>query len=428
MPFLLKMPSLSPTMKSGKITNWLVKSGDEVEVGQILAEIETDKAVMEMEAFESGKLYKISQEAGPDPIEVGQIIGVLQLEDEDEQEVEDFLKKQIGGSTNEASEKKVEAKSEDKDDQKDIISSKKQDIVQEKSTEKDSNSRIKASPLAKSIAKNKNLDLKQITGSGPYGRIIKRDVMKSLEQKSSGNNLTSVNNNIAVIANNAEDRVIQPSDMRKVIAQRLTESKQTIPHFYISMECILDEVLALRKKINDENSKITINDFVIKACALAMRAFPEVNCSWQGEKIIQFGSVDVSVAVSIAEGLITPIVFSADVKNLQQISIEMKDLAKRAKENRLQLHEFQGGGMTISNMGMFGVETFQAIINPPQASILAVGAGCKKIVIDADDNQKIKTLVNLTLSVDHRVIDGALAAKFLNQIKFLLENPLKMLI
>lgn len=414
MPFLLKMPSLSPTMKSGKIVKWCLQEGGAMESGTVIAEIETDKAMMDFECSEEGILVKIFKNDPTEQVSVKDVIGIAKYEDDSEEEVQDFIKKyeKSGGEETKQDVQKEETVTE-------IIEQKPHDNPVK--IEKGSSQRIKASPLARSIAKNNNVDLKQMQGNGPYGRIVKSDVMKYIN-----NNSKSVTTVHAMTT--GENRVEKASEMRKVIARRLVESKQQIPHFYLKVDCVLNSILCLRKKINDEKTKITINDFVIKASALAMRELSAVNASWQNDEIIYFASVDVAVAVSLDEGLITPIIRNADQKSLAQLSQEMKSLAVRARESKLQPHEFQGGGFTISNLGMFGIPEFQAIINPPQAAILAVGAGKKSIVIDENDNQTVKTLMTLSLSVDHRVIDGALAANFLNKIKFFLENPAKMLI
>lgn len=414
MPFFLKMPALSPTMKSGKIMKWHLKNGDTIEVGQLISEIETDKASMDFESNQDFVLVKILKNDPTEVIEVKTNIAICRNEDEDDDDIDEFLKQNESSSDAVNNNKNIEAENSNVEEKKKNAS----DIRQY-----DNNKRLKASPLARNIAKNNNVDLEQIDGSGPYGRIIKNDVLQYMEDSSSKVNAFSIANK-----QTKEDRVEQPSEMRKVIARRLVESKQQIPHFYVGVDCVLDAVLCLRKKVNDENTKITINDFVIKASALAMQELSNINVSWQNDEIIHFGSVDVAVAVSLDEGLITPIIVNADQKSLLQLSQEMKDLANRARNGKLQPHEFQGGGFTISNLGMFGIPQFQAIINPPQAAILAVGAGQKSIVIDENNNQIIKTIMKLNLSVDHRVIDGGLAAQFLNKIKFFLENPEKMLI
>lgn len=414
MPFLLKMPSLSPTMKSGKIVKWCLQEGDIMESGAFIAEIETDKAMMDFECSEEGILTKILKNDPTKQVKVKDVIGIAKYEDDSDEDVENFIKKYEESGVDAEKKDSVKEESENVDNNKEINTN---DSI----TTEVVDQRIKASPLARNIAKNEYIDLKQIQGSGPYGRIIKNDVLNF-----ANNNVKSAATADTIITK--ENRVEQPSEMRKVIARRLVESKQQIPHFYVKVDCALDAILCLRKKINDENVKITINDFVIKASALAMREWPAVNVSWQNDEVIHFGSVDVAVAVSLDDGLITPIIANADQKSLSQLSKEMKNLAVRAREGKLQPHEFQGGGFTISNLGMFGIPEFQAIINPPQAAILAVGAGQKSIVIDENDDQKIKTIMTLNLSVDHRVIDGALAANFLNKIKFFLENTAKMLI
>lgn len=406
------MPSLSPTMKAGKITKWHKKEGDSVKEGEVIADIETDKAVMEFESFEEGVLAKIVKNTSEE-IGVGEVIAVLQLEDDSQEDIERLLQ-ELKADT-----KTIEHNVSEKSNNDGNNTTNK--------TTNDNNhdciansSRRKISPAARFLAKNKNLDIAKIESSGPGGRIIKRDVIKYLEKPAPTNNQQR--------EGQKKTELRETSEMRKIIARRLLEAKTTIPHFYLTVSCEVDEIIKLRKNINDEQIKITVNDFVIKACALAIEDLPEVNISWQDEQILKYNTIDIAVAVSLEEGLITPIVFAADMLSLQQVSTTMKDLAHRAKKGALKPHEFQGGGMTVTNLGMFNIENFQAIINPPQASILAVGGISKTLSLNEDGKVTEKNIIKLTLSVDHRAIDGVLAAKFLNKIKFYLANPLKILV
>ncbi|MBQ4875398.1 MAG: 2-oxo acid dehydrogenase subunit E2 [Rickettsiaceae bacterium H1] len=398
MPIEVLMPALSPTMTKGKLVKWLVKVGDSIEIGTVIAEVETDKATMEVEAFEEGKIGKILVKADTNDVAVNSPIAIILLEGETESDLTNI------------SSKKEETKVE-----------KEEKIEKEvTSEEKKKDERIKASPLAKNIAKEKNIDLAQIkVGSGPYGRIVKEDV------------LNFVNNNELFIPDKVVEKVkssyLEVSTMRSVIAKRLIESKQEIPHFYLSVDCNLNNLISLKKEINTEDTKITINDFIIKAMALALEKFPEVNSSWLGNKIERYGSVDVAVAVSLDEGLITPIVKNANKKALKVISSEIKSLAKKAKRGSLSSEEYLGGSITVSNLGMFGIKNFAAIINPPQSGILAVGAAEEKAVINQGE-VIAATIMSMTLSVDHRVVDGALGAQFLNKIKHYLEYPVNILI
>lgn len=393
------MPALSPTMSKtgGKIVRWLKKEGDKVKYGEVIAEIETDKAVMEMESSDDGVMAKILAPEGVSGVPVKQVIAVMVPEGEDISSADNYVQdlSQPSKRTDEAT---------------------KHEIIEKKVVETNCK-RIKASPLAKVIAEKENIDLKSIEGTGPYGRIIKADV---LEAKSNANAYVSMENK-------REGDLIEVSSMRQVIAQRLLEAKQTIPHFYLTIDCQIDKLLKLREEINSSGNKITINDFIIKAVALSMEKSPDINASWVENKILKYSSVDISVAVALEDGLITPIVKDANRKNISIISKEVKDLVNRAKSGKLRPEEFQGGGITISNLGMFGIKQFSAIINPPQSCIMAVGTSEKKPIV-VDNKIEIATMLSITLSVDHRTVDGALAAKFLNIFKSYMEAPLRMLL
>jgi pyruvate dehydrogenase E2 component (dihydrolipoamide acetyltransferase) len=402
MPIEILMPALSPTMTSGSLTKWHKKEGDIVKSGEILAEVETDKATMEVEAVDEGKLARILVAEQSHDVEVNSVIAILLEEGEDEAALNNFK------TQNQAPAAKV------------IEVPKSEAVIPDpRSTiEAKNDGKVFISPLAKRIANQNGVDIKNINGSGPNGRIIKTDVLNLISNKpSEAKHVTN------------EEHVLHPHTvMRKVIANRLLESKQTIPHFYLTIECKIDSLITLREQINkDADKKISINDFIIKAVALTLKQMPEVNSSWSGEGIKKYTNVDVSVAVSVDQGLITPIIKKADTKTLSNISMEMKDLAARAKENKLRPEEFQGGGFTISNLGMFGIKQFCAIINPPQSCILAIGTTTKKPVVNGEKIE-IASIMDVTLSCDHRVVDGVLGANFLNVFKNYLENPVRILV
>ncbi len=411
------MPALSPTMTEGNLTKWLKKEGDKVKPGDVLAEIETDKATMEVEAVDAGTIGKIVIPAKTDGVKVNQLIAVLLEANEAKSAVDEVLKKHQGGVTVAAPVKQELAQKIEQPK-----------VVNAPAAATQTSSRVFASPLAKRIAEQQGIDLSSIRGSGPHGRIVKDDV---LSQKSP----SFANTNFQVGRSNEQFRLVPNSNMRKVIAKRLVESKQTVPHFYLTVDCQLDELLKVREQINAKAPKngekpaykISVNDFVIKASAQALRAFPKANASWSDEGIMIYNNVDISIAVAIEDGLITPIVKNADQKSLAQISAEMKDLAARAKTNSLKPEEFQGGGFSISNLGMYGIKQFNAIINPPQACILAVGVGEEKPVV-RNGKLEIATVMTVTMSCDHRVIDGALGAELIQAFKNFIEQPAMMLV
>jgi pyruvate dehydrogenase E2 component (dihydrolipoamide acetyltransferase) len=415
MPIDILMPALSPTMTEGNLSSWLKKEGDKVKPGDVLAEIETDKATMEVESIDEGVIGKIYIEAGTENVPVNTLIAVLL---EAGETIDDI--KSVATSAEPA------VKTADKTDTKQEEPSQKA-VTKLETSNTCNNTKIFASPLAKRIAKNENIKLENIAGTGPHGRIIKADLqnIKVTESKP----VVS-----AMVGRNPEEFTsIKNNNIRKVIAKRLLESKQTIPHFYLSIDANIDKLLALRKEINDNAEqnklgfKLSVNDFVIKAVALAMRDVPEANSSWTDEAILLYNNVDISVAVAIDGGLITPIIKNADQKTLSTISNEMKDLAKRAKENSLKPEEFQGGGFSISNLGMFGIKKFEAIVNPPQSAILAVGASSKRPIVYKDEI-KIANICDFSLSCDHRVVDGAVGANFLKAFKNYIESPFLMFV
>jgi len=373
------MPALSPTMTQGKLAKWIKKDGDFVKSGDVLLEIETDKATMEVESVDDGFLTILIQEA-TDGVNVNTEIGFLS----DSPEIKAELKPSL------------ESKSEE------VNTNEKKDLSYNKHY----------SPLAKKMMEQSQINEDEVSGSGPMGRIIKDDINKK-----------------DITTQVSQQNLIEASGLRKTIAERLTFAKQNIPHFYLSIDCNIDKLIKLRTEINEQfkESKVSINDFIIKASSIALKNNSDVNSSWENNHIRFYNSVDISVAVAINGGLITPIIRDADKKSLREISSEVRLLAKKAKEGKLVLNEFQGGNFTISNLGMYGIKEFSAIINPPQSCILAVGAG-QKIPVVIDSEISIANIVNVTMSCDHRIVDGVLGAKFLSEFKELIENPLKIVI
>lgn len=415
MPIEILMPALSPTMSKtgGKIVKWCKKEQDKVEIGDVIAEIETDKAIMEFESVDEGVLAKILVSEGTSGVPVNQLIALMLEEGEDKSALD------LASAINTKVEKEVKAdfsvssnpsisSSSSMSSQCVTLGSKKEDRATE--------NRIKVSPLAKKIAQNEGVDIKRLKGTGPYGRIIKADVLEFLDQTKSYERFE-------------ENTTVEVSNMRQVIAQRLVESKQNIPHFYLTVDCHVDKLISLKNEVNsaNENNKVTINDLIIKAVAFSMKKFPDINSSWIDTKIVKYSNIDISIAVALEDGLITPIVKNADEKSVLSISKEVKDLVNRARSGKLRPEEFQGGGFTISNLGMFGIKTFSAIINPPQSCIMAVGASKKQPVV-ISEKIEIAEVMTVTLSVDHRAVDGALGAKFLNAFKYYIENPTVMLL
>ena len=425
------MPALSPTMEEGTLAKWLVKEGDEVKSGQILAEIETDKATMEFEAVDEGKIGKILIAEGTAGVKVNTPIAVLLEEGESLSDV-----KATAAAKVEAAPAAAAAPSATP--------------APAPAAPVADGKRVFASPLARRIAKDKGLDLSQIAGSGPHGRIVRADVEgasaapkavapvaaapaaapAAAASKPAMANGMSAETVLKMYAD--RDFTEVPLDgMRRTIAARLTEAKQTIPHFYLRRSVRLDALMAFREQLNKtlegRGVKLSVNDFIIKACAIALQQVPDCNAVWAGDRILKLKPSDVAVAVAIDGGLFTPVLRDADKKSLSALSAEMKDLATRAKTKKLAPHEYQGGSFAISNLGMMGVENFDAVINPPHGSILAVGAGIKQPVVQADGSLGVATVMSMTLSVDHRVIDGALGAAFLKAVIEALENPMAML-
>ena len=445
MPIDILMPALSPTMEEGKLAKWLKKEGDQVKAGDIIAEIETDKATMEVEAVDEGVLAKIVVPEGTADVAVNDVIGVIAGEGEDAKSIS----APAAGGAAPAKAEAPQAEAPKAEAPAAAAAPAPAAAAPAVAPASAGGSRAFASPLARRIAKDAGLDLNAIKGSGPHGRIVEKDVEAA--KKGGGAKAApaaapagapAAKPAAAPLASGPSDEQVKklfepgsyeeiPHDgMRKTIARRLTEAKQTIPHFYLTIDCELDALLAMRAQLNAREGadyKLSVNDFVIKAVALGMRKVPGVNAAWGGDRIFQFKDVDVSVAVAIDGGLITPIVRKADQKGLSTISNEMKDLAKRAKDGKLKPEEFQGGGFSISNLGMYGIKDFLAVINPPQACILAVGAGERRPVVKGDEI-KIATVMSVSLSTDHRVVDGALGAVFLQEFKRLVEDPLALLL
>jgi pyruvate dehydrogenase E2 component (dihydrolipoamide acetyltransferase) len=416
------MPALSPTMTEGNLARWLKQEGERIKAGDVIAEIETDKATMEVEAVDEGILGRILVPAGTQGVKVNDVIAVL---------VEAGEAVPAAGAAPKAAPAAAPTP---------VAAA---PVATALAPAAASGDRVFASPLARRMAAQAGLDIGHIAGSGPNGRIVKADVDAALSR---GPSPVAAAAPVAAPAPMAAPRPSAPvaitaphtavpnSSMRKVIARRLAESKATIPHFYVSTDVEIDALLKIRADLNARSPKdgpgaykLSVNDLVIKATAVTLRRFPNVNAMWTEDAILQLHDVDISVAVSIPDGLITPIVRNADIKGLAAISTEMKDLAARAKTGKLKPEEFQGGGFSISNMGMYGVRDFAAIINPPQAGILAVSAGEQRPVVK-NGALAIATVMTLTLSVDHRVIDGALAAEFLQALKRNIEDPLSLML
>jgi pyruvate dehydrogenase E2 component (dihydrolipoamide acetyltransferase) len=431
MPTIL-MPALSPTMEKGKLSKWLKREGDLVKSGDVLAEIETDKATMEIESIDDGVLTKILVAEGTEDVAVNAPIAVI---GEASVTAPSSGAKAPPSPSRGEGEKKASA----------LVPS---PLEGEGARRADEGlARVFASPLARRLAAQKNITLQSVSGSGPYGRIVAKDIETAQPDTPISGGARGAATAGAVVASPSEASVLKlfeegsydlvPHDgMRKTIARRLTESKQTVPHFYVTVDISLENLLALRERLNlqapkDKDGKpawkVSVNDFVIKAMAMALMKVPEANVSWTENNMVKHHHADVGVAVSIPGGLITPIVRKAETKGLAQISIEMKDLAERAKARKLNPSEYTGGSTSVSNMGMMGVKNFQAIVNPPQATILAVGAGERRPVVRGNDIV-IEQLMSVTLSTDHRAVDGALGAEFLGAIKMCLEEPGLMLV
>ncbi|WP_295946560.1 pyruvate dehydrogenase complex dihydrolipoamide acetyltransferase [uncultured Bartonella sp.] len=462
MAIKITMPALSPTMEEGTLSKWDIKEGDKVSPGDTVAEIETDKATMEVDAADEGTLVKIVVPAGTQGVKVNALIGILAEDGESAEDaikaIEEEEKKQAASSpapaqptAAPAAAAKAETAPVQPAQASPALNQPAAVTSQAPVTEK--GNRIFASPLARRLAKQNGLQLSLISGTGPHGRIIKRDIDSAIANgtgKAASNVEQSVQSSVSLESSssdemtmklfNTDEYEIVPHDgMRKTIAKRLVESKHTVPHFYVTIDCEIDALLKLRAELNAAAPmvrndvgekpayKLSVNDMVIKATALALKAVPDANVSWLDSGMMRHKFVDVGVAVSIPNGLITPIIKHAEEKSLSTISNAMKDLAKRARERKLKPEEYQGGTTAVSNMGMYGVKDFSAIINPPHATIFAIGAGEQRAVVK-NGALAIATVMSVTLSTDHRAVDGALAAELAQAFKKFIENPMSMLV
>jgi len=417
------MPALSPTMEEGTLAKWLVAEGDRVQSGDLLAEIETDKATMEFEAVDEGVIGRLLVAEGTANVKVNSAIAILLEEGDAADATVSPAQSAAAPLTHEASAVDAPAAT-----------------ATPAAAISNDGTRIFASPLARRIAADQGLDLAKITGSGPKGRIVKADVSGAPATASvsapppmAAAPAASLPSSASVEAlyQGRSYKTVPLDGMRRVIADRLTEAKQTIPHFYLRRDIQLDTLLKLRSEVNAgleaRGVKLSVNDFIIKACAMALQSVPAANAVWAGDRVLQMEASDISVAVAIEGGLFTPVLQDADSKSLSKLAVEMKDLAARARSRKLAPHEYQGGSFSISNLGMMGIDNFDAVINPPQGAILAVGAGKKRPVVSDDGTLSVATVMSVTMSVDHRVIDGALGAELLDAIVNNLEHPLSML-
>ncbi|HEV7368977.1 pyruvate dehydrogenase complex dihydrolipoamide acetyltransferase [Arenibaculum sp.] len=458
MPIQILMPALSPTMTEGNLAKWHKKEGDEVKAGDVIAEIETDKATMEVEAVDEGRIARILVPEGTEGVAVNAPIAVLLEEGEDEGALTDVGKGGAGkaGAGNGSAAGKdgpvATAADAQRGQPRDEAVAPDRPAPPAPAAKPapaggQGGDRVFASPLARRMAEQAGLDLSAIGGSGPNGRIVKADVEVALAggpkrpaeaPKAAAAPAAAAPAAQKPVGVDARDfatklgmrfKEVPNSGMRKTIARRLSEAKQTVPHFYLTVDCVVDELLKVRTELNGRSDayKLSVNDFVIRASALALKKVPEANAAWTEDAVLMFEDADVSVAVATPSGLITPIIKQAHAKGLAQISNEMRDLAKRARDGKLKPEEYQGGTFSVSNLGMYGVRDFGAIINPPQACILAVGVGEQRPVV-RDGALAVATVMSCTLSVDHRVVDGAVGAEFLAAFRKLIEDPLSMLL
>ncbi len=425
MAIKVEMPKLSDTMEEGVIAKWNVEEGDKVESGDVIAEVETDKATMEVEVFDAGTILKILANEG-DAVPLGKTMAIIGEEGED---ISDLIEEAKSGVTEKEESAKKEKQKSKKEEEKEPVDPVFGDLEQngseqktkQKSASVTEDGRIKASPLARKMAEDKGIELSKVQGSGPEGRIIKRDIEEYTPSREPAAPA-------AMPAASREDKEHRVSQMRKAIARRLAESKYSSPHYYETIDIDMQHVFAARKKLNEASDvKISFNDIVVKACAMALRRHPQINSSWKEDTILEHGDVNVAFAVAIEEGLVTPVIPQTDQKGLAQISAESKELAELARDRKLQPEQMEGSTFTISNLGMFGIEEFTAIINPPNACILAVGAIRDVPVVENGEVVPGKRM-KVTLSSDHRIVDGATAAQFLSTLRNLLENPLGMLL
>ncbi|MDA9231438.1 pyruvate dehydrogenase complex dihydrolipoamide acetyltransferase [Rickettsiales bacterium] len=439
MPIEVLMPALSPTMKEGNLARWLKKEGDNISAGDVVAEIETDKATMEVEAVDEGILGKILIKEGSQSVAVNSLIALILEEGEDKKSLDSY---EVAVNDNSLDDK-VKDSSESDVGQSDSskASASQTQIKKNDNTNKilppikfektivniNSKTDITASPVAKRIAQEQNINLSSVSGSGPKGRIVKEDIVNLLKSGAAGG---------VIRRNPTEYELVANSNVRKVIAERLLSSKQNVPHFYLNSEVRMDKLMSLRKDLNENSAiidgkpayKISVNDLIIKAVSLALKKVPAANSSWDEDAVILYNNIDISVAVAVDDGLITPIIRNADQKSVIEISSEMKSLILKAKSGKLQPEEFQGGGFTISNLGMYGINSFSAIVNPPQSCILSVGGATKKPVIGNNDQIEIGHIMNAGLSSDHRSVDGSVGAQFLSTFKKIIESPVTLLL
>ncbi len=426
MPIEIKMPAISPDFDAGNISSWDIAVGEKVAKGDVLVAIETDKAVIEVEAESAGTLGQILIPAGTDDVPVHSLIGYLLIGNET---IADLPSAKASGQ---AAATPAVLNGNPQSSSTALVTSAPATTPTQQLSEKQPQ-RLFASPLARRIADQNQVDLQTLNGRGPRGRILRADVEHAMSSK--------VPNVALALPSTPQSSQVKHSQIRKVIAQRLVESKQNIPHFYLSLDCEIDSLKGMLKELNanapaslnsmtgnkEATYKLTINDFLVKAVAKAMEQVPQVNSSWSDTAMLHHEDIDISIAVSTDAGLITPIVFKANTKGLVSISSEIRQLAATARKGQLQAHQYQGGGFTISNLGMYGIDNFSAIINPPQACILAVGAGKQKPVVK-DGQLAVATLMNLTLSADHRVVDGAVGAQFLSVLKRFVESPAHLML
>ena len=416
----IQMPALSPTMTEGKIVKWLKKEGDSVSSGQAIAEVETDKSNLEVEAYDDGVLARIVVQEG-EMAKVGAPIAFLSPKGS----AKPAPKPAPEARPTPRSAPEAKPAPSAKPAPKPAPEAKPAPAAKQAAGSGGRGGRLRASPLARRMAQERGLDLSQVKGSGPLGRIVKRDIETALAQPAAPAAARKAPA-AAASGERAEPRSVPVSSMRKVIAQRMAEVKPGVPHFYLSVDVEMDAALKIREEAKAVESKVSVNDIIVKASAMALRRYPKMNVSLQGDHILQFETVDVGIAVAIEEGLITPIIRDADKKGLSAISSEARELAERARKRGLKPHEYTGGSLTVSNLGMYGIDAFIAVINPPQAAILAVGSVADKVVV-RDGQMVIRKVMTVTLSGDHRVIDGAIGAEYLRELKALLEHPMRLL-
>ena len=432
MPIQILMPALSPTMEEGNLAKWCVKEGDTVESGDVIAEIETDKATMEVEAVDEGTIGKILVPEGTEGVKVNELIALLLEEGEDASALE--------GATETAS--TAPAKADDKPAE---ASAPKQEATAPAAPMSDNGDRVFSSPLARRIAANEGLEIKDIKGTGPRGRVVKRDVEAAVASgtgktaapaaekpapKAAAPDAKTISQDDPIFKLLPEFEAVPNTNMRKTIAKRLTESARDIPHFNLQVDVEIDKLMALRKELNNREGadyKISVNDFLVKATSLALTRVPDCNVAFTDNAILKFKRVDIAIAVAVEGGLITPIIKDAASKGLATLANEAKDLAARARDGKLAPEEYQGGTFTISNLGMFGIKSFNSIINPPQGGILSIGAGEQRPVVK-NGALAVATVVTLTLAVDHRCIDGATGAAFIKELKALIEDPIALML